>query len=166
MQNDIKREGVTLEPTPPSTRICTTINKRPLPTKPMQILIPKIYDQIHQSTSQYNKNIINYLSDYTLTEDEFSVLTKDLSFVSTPTKTLKQEMNKSCNKFKTRVLKQYFFCDNIHDKPLLSKRNASWIPSPPDNPTLVDFFTSIEQELTSINTSCRKAYGNVTLRKR
>ena len=35
-------------------------------------------------TSQYNKNMIHNLSNHTLTEDEFSVLTKGLSLVPTP----------------------------------------------------------------------------------
>ena len=60
-------------------------------------------------TSQYNKNVIHNLSNHTLTEDELSVLPKGLSFVLTPTKTFKQETNKSWNKFKTRMLTQYFF---------------------------------------------------------
>ena len=57
-------------------------------------------------TSQYNNRY-----DHTLNEDEFSVLTKGLSFFilfATPTKTFKQETNKSWNKFKTRILTQYF----------------------------------------------------------
>ena len=51
--------------------------------------------------SQCNKNMIHNVSDHTLTEGEFSVLTKCLSFVSTTTKNFKQEKNKSLNKFKT-----------------------------------------------------------------
>ena len=50
--------------------------------------------------------MIHNLSNHTLTEDEFSVLTKGFSFVRAPTKSFKQETNKSWNKFKTRTLKQ------------------------------------------------------------
>ena len=60
-------------------------------------------------TYQYNKNLIHNLSDHTLTEEEFSVLTKGLCFVFNPTKTFKQEINKSWSKFKKWMLKQYFF---------------------------------------------------------
>ena len=40
------------------------------------------------------------------------------------------------NPFKPRMLKKFFFCNNIHDKL----------------PNSADFFTPTEQELTSINT--------------
>ena len=46
-------------------------------------------------TSQYNKNMIHNLSGPILTEEELSVLIKGLSFVPTPTKIFKQEINKS-----------------------------------------------------------------------
>ena len=49
-------------------------------------------------TFQCNQNVIHNLSDHTLTKNEFSVLAKGLSFVSTPTKTFKQETNKSWDK--------------------------------------------------------------------
>ena len=39
-------------------------------------------------------------------------------------------------------------------------------PPPPDNPTLVDVFTRIEQELISINTPCGKTYSNPTLKEK
>ena len=52
------------------------------------------------------------------------------------------------NPFKTRMLKKYFFCNNIHDKL----------------PNSDDFFTLIEQELTSINTPCRNTYSNLILK--
>ena len=106
--------------------------------------------------------MIHNLSDQKLTEDEFSVFTKGLSFVPTPTKTFKQETNKSWNKFKTRMLTQYIFCNNIHNKPPPFKRKPNWTPPPSDNPTLVDFFTRTEQKLISINTPCRKTYSNLT----
>ena len=38
--------------------------------------------------------MIHKLSDHALTEDEFLVLTKALSFVPRPTKAFKQEINK------------------------------------------------------------------------
>ena len=43
------------------------------------------------------------------------------------------------------------------------KRKSNWIPLPSDNPTLVDFLMRTEQELTSINTPCRKTYSNLTM---
>ena len=55
----------------------------------MQIFIQQIHDQIYQIIHlPVQQNMINNLSDHTLTEDEFSVLTKSLSFVPSPTKTL------------------------------------------------------------------------------
>ena len=77
-------------------------------------------------TSQYNKNMIHNVSNHTLTEDELSVLPKGLFFVLTPTKTFKQETNKSWNKFKTRMLTQYFFFATklIINHPLLKGNPA------------------------------------------
>ena len=55
----------------------------------MQIFIQQIHDQIYQIIHlPVQQNMIHNLSDHTLTEDEFSVLTKGLSFVPSPTKTL------------------------------------------------------------------------------
>ena len=61
---------------------------------------------------------------------------------------------------------QYFFRNNIHHKPAPLKRKSNWTPPPSDNLTLVEFFTRIEQELTSINTPCRKTYCNLTLQEK
>ena len=45
-------------------------------------------------TSQYNKNMIHNLANHTLTENEFSVFTKGLSFVPPPPKLLnKKQIN-------------------------------------------------------------------------
>ena len=107
-------------------------------------------------TSQYNKNMMQNLPNHTLTEYEFSVLTKGLSFVPTLTKFFKQEIYKFWNKFETSMPAKYFFCNKIHDKPPPFKRKSNWAPPPSDNPTLVNFFTRTEQELISINTPCRK----------
>ena len=63
------------------------------------------------------------------------------------------------------MLTQYFFRNNIHDKPPPFKKKSSWTPPPSDNPTLVKFFTRTEQELISINTPCRKIYSNITLQE-
>ena len=104
--------------------------------------------------------MIHNLSDYTLTEDEFSVLIKGLLFVPTPTKTFKQEINKPCNKFKT-----YFFRSNIHDRSLSFQRKSNWIAPSSDNPILVDMFTRIEPELTFVNT-LHQTYNNLTLREK
>ena len=68
----------------------------------MQIFIPQIHDQIHQNIHlPVQQKYDTQLSNDTLTEDEFSVLTRSLSFVPTATKTFKQDINQSCNKFKT-----------------------------------------------------------------
>ena len=66
-------------------------------------------NSINKYISQYNKNIIYNLSDHKLTEDGSSILTAGLSFVCTPTKTFKKDINKSWNKFKIRILTQCFF---------------------------------------------------------
>ena len=68
-----------------TTHIYTTISKCPLPTKQMQksSFLKFTTNSIKTYTSQCNKNMIHNLSDHTLTEDEFSVLTKGLSFVPT-----------------------------------------------------------------------------------
>ena len=75
--------------------------------------------------------MIHNLSDHTLARDEFSVLTEDLSFVPTPSRTFQHEMNISWNKFKTRMLTQYFFRNSIHDKPPpLLRGNPTGYPLP------------------------------------
>ena len=66
--------------TPTKTHIHTTINKSSL----LFSFCKFTTKSIKRYTSQYNKNMIQNLSDHTLTKDEFSVLIKDLSFVSTP----------------------------------------------------------------------------------
>ena len=111
MQNHMKTEEVTLELTPPLKCIYTP--------RSIKVLFPLnqckssfrnfMANSIKTYTSQCNKKMIHNLSNHTLTEDEYSVLTKDLSFVPTPTKTFKKETNKCWNKFKTRMLTQYFF---------------------------------------------------------
>ena len=164
MQNYMKSKEVTFKPTPPLKRTYT------LPS--IIVLFPQhqckssfrkfTTKSIKTYTTQYNKNMIHNLSNNTLTEDGSSALTKGLSFVPTPTKTFKQETNESWNKFKTRMLTQYFFRNNIH----VFKRKSNWTPPPSGNPTLVDFFTRTEQELISINTSCRKSYSNLTLQEK
>ena len=58
---------------------------------------------IETYTFQYNKYMTNNLSNHTITEDEFSVLTNSLSFISIQTKIFKQQINKSWNKFKTYI---------------------------------------------------------------
>ena len=125
-------------------------------------------NSIKTYTSQYNKNIIHNLSDHILTEDKLSVLTKGLFFVPTPTNTFKQDTNKSWNKFKTLMLTQYFFCNNIHDKPYPPpfKGKSSLTPPPSDNPTLTSFFILTEQDLISVTTSHRKTYSNLILQEK
>ena len=61
---------------------------------------------------------------------------------------------------------QYFFRNNIRDKPLPFKGKSNWTPSPSDNPTLDDFFTRTEQELITIDTPCRKTYSNLKLQEK
>ena len=69
-----------------------------------------MHNQIHQNLHPppVQQNMVRKLSDHTLTEDEISVLIKGLSFVPTPTKTVKQKRNKSLRKFKTLMVTQYF----------------------------------------------------------
>ena len=111
METPAKRGEVILEPAPPLKRIYTPPSIKVLfPQNQCKISFRKFTKNIHKTyTSQHNKNMIHNLSDHTLSDDDFSVLTKDLFFVPTPTKTFKQEINKTCNKFKTRILTQKFF---------------------------------------------------------
>ena len=122
MQNHMKVEEVTLDPipplkciyAPPSIKVLFPLNQCKFPFCKFTANSIKTY------TSQYRKNMIHNLSDHALTEDEFSVLTKRLSFVPNTTKTFKQETKKSWSKFKTRMLTEYFFRNNIDDKtPIL-----------------------------------------------
>ena len=106
------------------------------------------------------------LSDHILTEDELSVLTKGLSFVPTPTKTFKQDTNRSWNNFKNRMLTQYFLRNNIHDKISPFKKISSWTPPSSGNPTLTNFFTRTEQDLISVTIPGRKTYSNLTLQEK
>ena len=96
MQNYMKTEEVTLEPrlplkriyTPPSIKVLFPLNQCKSSFRKFTTNSIKTY------TSQYNKNMKHNLFDHTLTEEEFSVLTKGLSFVPTPTKiTNKKQIN-------------------------------------------------------------------------
>ena len=161
-------EEITLEPRLPLKRIYTP--------QSIKVLFPLIQckpsfrkfmsNSIKAYTSQCNKNVIHNLSDHILTEDELSVLTKGLLFVPTPTKTFEQDTNRSWNKFKTHILTQYFFRNNILDKISPFKKKSSWAPPPSDNPTLTNFFTRTEQGLISVTTPGRKTYSNLTLQEK
>ena len=123
---------INLEPTPLLKRIYTPPSVKVLfPLNQCKSSFPKFTaNSIKAYTSQYNKNITHNLPDYILTVEELSVLTKGLSFVPSPTKTFKQDTNRSWNKFKTRMLTQYFFRNNIHDKISPFKKKSSWTPPP------------------------------------
>ena len=159
---------VTLQPTPPLKRIYTPPSVKVLfPLNQCKSSFRKFTaNSIKAYTSQYNKNIIHNFSDHILTEDELSVLTKGLSFVPNPTKTFKQDTNRSWNKFKTRMLTQYFFRNNIHGKISPFKKKSSWTLPPCNNPNLTNFFTRTEQDLISVTIPVRKTYSNVTLQEK
>ena len=170
MPNHINTEEITLKSTPPLKRISTPPSVKLLfPLNQCKSLFPKFTaNSIKTYTSQYNKSIIHNLSDPILTEDELSVLTKGLSFVATPTKTFKEDTNKSWNKLKTQMLTQYFFRNNIHDKIPPFKKKSSWTPplSLSDNSTLTNFFTRTEQNVISVTTPGRKTYSSLTLQEK
>ena len=169
MQNHLKMEEVTLEPTPPLKRIYTPPSIKVLfPLNQCKSSFRKFKtNSIKTYTFQYNKNMIHNLSDHKLTDQEFSVLTKGLSFVPTPTKTFKQKTYKCWDKFKTRILTQYFFRNSTHDKPPHRfKGKSNWTPPPSDNPTLIDFFTHTEQDLISTNIPRTKTYSNLTSKEK
>ena len=138
MQNHIGREETTLEPAPPLRRIYTP--------SLIKVLLPQ-----NQCKSSFTKS-------------SFLIL-RILIVCSYPTKTFKQEIKKSCNKFKICIFEQYFFRNNIHGKLPPFKTKSNWIPPPSDNHTLISLFTKVEQELGSISTTSRKAYSNLTLKK-
>ena len=119
MQNHTMAEEATVEPTPPLKRIYTLPSIKVLfPLNQCKSLFRKFKtNSIKTYTSQYNKNMIHNLSNHKLTDHEFSVLIKGLFFVPTPTKTFKQKTYKCWDKFKTRMLTQYFFRSSTHDKP-------------------------------------------------
>ena len=80
---------------------------------------------------------------------------------SDPHQTFKQETSKSWNKFKTRMLTQYFFATIFMiSYPLLRGNQIGYLLP---LTTLVNIFTRIKQELTFIKTSYRKTYSNLTL---
>ena len=64
------------------------------------------------------------------------------------------------------MLTQYFFRNNIDDNPPPLKEKSSWISSPCDNPTLINFFMRTKQDLISIDTPRRKTYSNLTLQEK
>ena len=136
MQNQMNTEEVILEPTPPFKRIYTPPSiKVVFPLNQCKSSFHKFTaNSIKAYTSQYNKNIIHSLFDHILTEDEVSVLTKDLSFLPTPTKTFKLDTNTYWNKFKTCMLTQYFFAIIFMTKSLLSRRNPIGHPLPLKTP--------------------------------
>ena len=68
--------------------------------------------------------MIHNVSDHTLTEKELLVLTKDLSFVPTPTKNFEREITKSWSNFKTHMLEQnIFFATASMKYSLLLRKN-------------------------------------------
>ena len=81
-----KTEEITLSPTPQLKSIYTPpLIKVLFPPNQYKSSFHKFTTKsIETYTSQYNKNMIHNLSNHTLTEDEFSVLTKGLSLVPTP----------------------------------------------------------------------------------
>ena len=97
MQNHVNTEEITLEPTPPSKRIYTLPSIKVLfPINQCKSFFLKFTaNSIKTYTSQYNKSIIHNLSDDILAKDKLSLLTNGLSFVPTPTKTFKQDRNRS-----------------------------------------------------------------------
>ena len=129
-------EEVTLEPTPPFKRIYTPPSINVLfPLNQCKSSFCKFtVNSIKVYTSQYNKNIIHSFSDNILTEDELSFLTKDLSFLPTPTKTFKLDTDRSWNKFKTHMLTHYFFAITFMTKSPLSRRNSIGHPLPLKTP--------------------------------
>ena len=168
MQNHIKRKKVSIEHTPPIKHTYTPPSIKVLfGQNQCKSSLRKFATKYIKTYSYHCKNNMIYnLSDYTLAEDEFSVLTKGLSFIPIPIKTFKQEVNKSWNKLKKNTLQQNFFRNIIHDKPPPFKTKSNWIPSPYDKLTLVNFYTRIEQELTSINTPCWQAFINQALKEK
>ena len=88
MQYHVKREEATLEPTTPLKRIYTPPSIKVLfPLNQYKYSFRKFRTNcIKTYTSQYNKNMIHNLSNHSLTDDEFSVFIRGLSFVATPTK--------------------------------------------------------------------------------
>ena len=76
------------------------------------------------------------------------------------------KINISWTKFKTHMLKQYFFCNSIHGNPSPFKSKSNWIPPPSDNHTLISFFTRFEQELGSISTPRWKTYTSLTSKEK
>ena len=63
------------------------------------------------------------------------------------------------------MLTQYFFRNNIHDKPPPFKEKSSWTSPPSDNTTLISFFMGTEQDFISIDTPRRKTYSDLTLKE-
>ena len=136
MQNNLKRVEVTLELMPTLQRTYTPPSIKVLfPQNQCKFSFCKFSTKsIKTYTSQYNRNMIHNLPNHTLTEDEFSVLTKDLPFVSNPIKTFKHDTNRSWDQHNTRMLTQYFFCNNNYDKAPLSRRNPTRHPLPLTTP--------------------------------
>ena len=67
------------------------------------------------------------------------------------------------------MVTQYFFHSNIHDKsPPLSFKGGpvGHTQHSFENPTLTNFFTRTEQDIISVNTLCRKTYGNLILQEK
>ena len=85
MQNHMKTEEVTLEPTRPLKRIYTLPSIKVLfPLNQRKSLSRKFtINSIKTYIPQYNENMTHNPSNHTLTEDELSVLTKDLYFAHT-----------------------------------------------------------------------------------
>ena len=154
MLNHTEAEEATLEHTPPLTSIYTPPSIKTLfQQHQCKSSFRKFTTKsIKTYTSKYNRNTIHNLSDHTITDEEFSFLRKGLSFVPTLRSTFQHQMNISWNRFKTRMLIQYFFRNSVHDKPHPFKTKSHWILPPSDNPTLVNLG--------------RKTYINLTIQEK
>ena len=167
IQNHIKTKEVTLQPTPPLECMYIAPSIMVLfPLNQCKSLFPKFKtNSIKTYTSKYNKNMIHNLSSHTLSRTNSQFSPKAYSLFPPQALTFKKQTNKCWNKFKTRTLTQYFFRNDIHDKPfpLLQqfKGKSKWTPPASDKPTFINFFTRIEQDLIPIKThlvkTCNKS---------
>ena len=87
MQIHIGKKEVTLESTPPLRRIHHhQLKSSSYKTNANPHLEISLRQPSKHTPSKHNKNMIHNLCNQVLTEEEFSVLTKGLSFVPTPPK--------------------------------------------------------------------------------
>ena len=117
------------------------------------------YRRVHQQliadlTRKYNDNLVINLSAHPLTPLENEVLTKGLTFIPTPSKSLPLEREETLTRFKHTIKRQFHFRNENSDSTWV--KHPFWVPSgwsPPEprNENLKSFLQNISEAPSESN---------------